>query len=274
MKGILLLFFLLSFLSFDDKKENGKLFIIGGGKRPPSLVQRMADEANLSSGYGIVLSMSSAEPDTSSFYGIKQFKELGYKNVHGMFYTSENPPSLGALDSIKNASLIYITGGSQNRFMKRIEKTGIEKAIHDCYENGGMIAGTSAGAAVMSEVMITGDEKNYPIYEDTGRSIERNNLIYGTGLGMLDNVIIDQHFIQRSRYNRLISAVIEHPQLKGIGIDESTAILVKGKTAEVVGESQVIVMESPKGIQKDATKMSAQQISLRILRNGDTLKLR
>ncbi|WP_063850772.1 cyanophycinase [Flammeovirga sp. SJP92] len=251
----------------------GKLFIIGGGKRPPALIQRLADEANLKEGYGIVLAMSSIEPDTSSFYGIKQFKELGFTNVQSMYYTHENMPSSSALDSLKGAKLIYITGGDQNRFMKRIEGTGIYEAIHSCYENGGMIAGTSAGAAVMSHVMITGDEKNYPEYDDTGRTIESNNLIYSKGLGMLKNVIIDQHFIQRSRYNRLFSAVIEHPELKGIGIDESTAILVENNTAEVVGESQVILVEKPQHINTDKTKISTRKMNVSILRSGDKIKL-
>ncbi|MBD0401517.1 cyanophycinase [Flammeovirga sp. EKP202] len=272
MKKIKLLLPALLLLSASVLAQ-GKLFIIGGGKRPPALIQRLADEADLKEGYGVVLAMSSIEPDTSSYYGIKQFKELGFINVQSMYYTFENMPSATALDSLRNAKLIYITGGDQNRFMKRIEGTGIYKAIHDCFENGGMIAGTSAGAAVMSHVMITGDEKNYPEYDDTGRTIESNNLIYSTGLGMLKSVIIDQHFIQRSRYNRLFSAVIEHPELKGIGIDESTAILVENNTAEVVGESQVILVEKPQHINTDKTKISTRKMNVSILRSGDKIKL-
>ncbi|OHX64466.1 cyanophycinase [Flammeovirga pacifica] len=266
------LLFIIGLISMSSFGQ-GKLFIIGGGKRPPALIKRMTEEAKLKEGYGIVLSMSSGEPDTSSYYGVLQFKELGFKNVSSMFYTTEQPPSATALDSIRNASLIYITGGDQNRFMKRIEQTGIYEAIHQCFDKGGMIAGTSAGAAVMSELMITGDERNYPDYDDTGRSIEKNNLIYGKGLGMMKNVIIDQHFIQRSRYNRLFTAVIEHPKMLGIGIDESTAILVHQNTFEVVGVSQVILVEKPKKIDSKDTKFSTEKISVSILKSGDKIKL-
>ncbi|MBB3699466.1 cyanophycinase [Flammeovirga yaeyamensis] len=271
-KKRILSLFIIGLMSFSTFAQ-GKLFIIGGGKRPPELIKRLTEEAKLKEGYGIVLSMSSSEPDTSAYYGVLQFKKQGFDNVSFMFYTTEQPPTSLALDSIRKASLIYITGGDQNRFMKRIEKTGIYEAIHDCYKNGGMIAGTSAGAAVMSEVMITGDEKNYPDYDDTGRSIESNNLIYGKGLGMINKVIIDQHFIQRSRYNRLMTAVIDHPKLRGIGIDESTAILVHQNEFEVVGVSQVILIEKPQQIDTKDTKIGARKISVSILKSGDKIKL-
>ncbi len=88
---------------------------------------------------------------------------------------------------------------------------------------------------------------------------------------MLTKAIVDQHFVKRSRHNRLISAIIEYPTLKGIGIDESTAILVKGKDAEVVGVSQVLVYSSPKRPKKSVKsgKLGARGLSLNIYLPGD-----
>ncbi len=105
-----------------------------------------------------------------------------------------------------------------------------------------MIAGTSAGAAVMSEVMLTGDAERWSrnqqdtSYKSTVDFIGSDNLEYGKGMGFLDSIIIDQHFIKRSRYNRLFSALLDYPEYTAIGIDESTALLVYGDNARVIGD--------------------------------------
>src|SRR5690606_18086656 len=100
------------------------------------------------------------------------------------------------VDSIKNANLVYISGGDQNRFMNIVAGTDIEKAIHESYKKGHVIAGTSAGAAVMSKLMITGTELKHPEYASTFRNIEADNIEIKTGLGMLTTVVIDQHFVK------------------------------------------------------------------------------
>src|SRR5690606_3561987 len=91
--------------------------------------------------------------------------------------------------------------------------------------------GTSAGAAVMSTPMITGDERHpggsRPDSTEPFMTIARDNIITSTGFGLIDGAILDQHFLRRKRHNRLVSAVLEHPKLLGVGIDESTALLVQ-----------------------------------------------
>jgi cyanophycinase len=232
--------------SAQDRGEKGKLFIIGGGSRPSAMVDRMVKESGIDKeGYGIILPMSSSEPDSSAYYATRQFYKLGVTNVYGLNFTKGEDLKASKLDSITNAKLIYISGGDQNRFMEVVKDTEIEKAIHQAYNKGSLIAGTSAGAAVMSKMMITGDELKHPEYASTFRNIESENIEIKTGLGLITTIIVDQHFVKRSRYNRLLSAVIEHPELVGVGIDESTAILVNGKTMEVVGKSQVIVFKNP-----------------------------
>jgi cyanophycinase len=100
--------------------------------------------------------------------------------------------------------------------------------------------------------------------------LESENIETKTGLGLITSIIVDQHFVKRSRYNRLLSAVIEHPEVAGVGIDESTAILVSGKTMEVVGASQVIVFKNPslsKTTFKD--KLGAQGIIMNLYLPGE-----
>jgi cyanophycinase len=155
-----------------------------------------------------------------------------------------------------------------------VQGTDIEKAIHDAYDKGAVVGGTSAGAAVMSKLMITGNELKHPEYSSTFRNIEENNIEIKQGLGFVEGAIIDQHFVKRSRYNRLISAIIEYPNVKGIGIDEATAILVSGNTAEVVGDSQVIVFENPRRskVVKDG-KLSAKGIVMNVYLAGEKFRV-
>lgn len=259
--------------SAQDDSSKGKLVIIGGGSRPSDMVDRIIQESGIDkSGYAIILPMSSSEPDSAIYYSGKQFIEKGIKHIYGLDFKKDEVLTPSKIDSIRNAKMIYISGGDQNRFMDIVAGTAIEKAIHESYANGGLIAGTSAGAAVMSKLMITGNELKHP--DRTLRNIEADNIEIGTGLGMLTSVIIDQHFVKRSRYNRLISAVIEHPRMLGIGIDEATAILVSGSNAEVIGDSQVIVIKNPKDSKnKHGDKLGAHNLQLNVYLPGDQFKL-
>lgn len=266
-----------SVLAFPQAKSSkGKLFIIGGGSRPDAMVDRIIKEAGLlQGGYGVILPMSSEEPDSSIWYANQQFIKKGINTVYGVNFRKGQTYSSAKLDSVRNAKLIYITGGDQVRFMDVVQGTEIARAIHDAFDKGALVGGTSAGAAVMSKIMITGNELKHTGYQSTFRNIEANNIETKEGLGFIQNAIIDQHFVRRSRYNRLISAVIEYPNVKGIGIDEATAILVTGNVAEVVGASQVIVFENPKRskVVKDG-KLSAKGIIMNVYLDGETFSLK
>ena len=255
---------------------SGSLFIIGGGSRPVEMLERIIQETGLrEDGYAMILPLASAERDSAVYYAKRQFTHLGITNISGMLYAEGESPRSSQMDSLKNASLIYITGGDQDRFMQAIKNIPIAEAIHFNYQNGGMIAGTSAGAAIMSKDMITGTELKYPEYHSTFRHLESDNLELKQGLGLVKNVIIDQHFVRRSRYNRLLTAVIENPAIVGIGIDESTAILINGDEAEVVGDSQVIVFSNKnKSGNTTGGKLAAIGIILDIYLNGDTFSLK
>lgn len=227
------------------EEPEGKLYIIGGGKRPAAMVQEMIQLSGLErGGYAVVLPMSSVEPDTSFFYAHRQFSREGIESVYNLpFYKGKNITG-ERLDSLVRASLIYIPGGEQVRFMKAVQGTPVVDALHRAYREGAVIAGTSAGAAVMSKKMITGNEFKHPEYTGEFRTIEADNMELTEGLGLLEEAIIDQHFIWRMRNNRLIAVAIENPGYTCVGIDESTAIVVEGDSAIVTGQSQVIVLKS------------------------------
>jgi len=252
----------------------GKLFIIGGGGRPDMLVSRMLAEAGVdSTTYVAILPMASETPDSSFMFASEQFLERKIKVLDCNFKKGE-VLSPSKLDSLRNAKLIYVPGGDQNKFMAIMEGTQAQKILLEAFQNGAMVAGTSAGAAMMSQDMITGNQLKESEYAETFSEIKEKNVEIGKGMGLLKNAIIDQHFIVRSRYNRLISVAIEYPEQKAIGIDEATAILVKGDSAEVVGTAQVIVIENPK---KSKTvlnaKLGANDLLLHIYLNGQKFAL-
>lgn len=228
-----------------DQQAKGKLFIIGGGKRPIEMIQSMVQLSGTdTSGYIVVLPMASGTPDTAAYYSKKQFIELGLKNVFALNFQSIDDMTKERLDSVSNASLIYISGGDQNKFMKIVANSALFATIHHAYQKGSVIAGTSAGAAVMSKKMITGNEFKHPEYTGNYRTIESENIEIGKGLGLINNAIIDQHFVKRMRMNRLISTCLENPNENCIGIDESTAIYIEGNKVKVYGKSQVIVLKN------------------------------
>jgi cyanophycinase len=189
--------------------------------------------------------MSSESPDTSYYYFKTDIETVCSNAIVNFNFTREKVNKKSWLDSLEHAKLVFITGGDQNRFMNTVLNTPVYKAIHKAYANGATIAGTSAGAAVISRSMITGNELTDTSYHATFSKIQYNNIEIKEGLGLLDSAVIDQHFIVRSRYNRLLSVLARYPFYYCIGIDEATAIIVQGNKVKVTGESQVIVMKKP-----------------------------
>ena len=273
-KGILLsVFFFGILLSYGQKK--GNLFIIGGGDRSAELMGELIKTADLRMGdYIVVLPMASAEPDKSSESMRSEFSGLCKNPVASFKFNRDQANNQQDwIDSVRNARLIYITGGDQSRFMDVVKGSKLYDALHASFDNGATIAGTSAGAAVMSQIMITGEEKDK---SDSGefREIKIDNTVTSQGMGFITEAIIDQHFIKRSRYNRLLSILADHPDKMVIGIDEGTAIIVKGKNIRVVGESQVVVMTRPKKLKKSAAgRIGFDNAKLSLFTNGDDFKL-
>lgn len=247
----LLLLFLCTGYFLQAQTPKGKLFIIGGGDRSDVLMKQALAVADLGKkDFIVVLPMSSEEPDSSFIFFKTQMVKLTSNPIVMLNFNRETAQNKTLTDSLQKAKLIFISGGDQVRFMNVVQNTPIKTALQKAYENGSTISGTSAGAAVMSEKMITGNQKLQKEYSGTFDNIRYDNLETSEGLGLLKTAVIDQHFLKRNRYNRLLSALVEFPGLTGIGIDESTAIIVRNNQIEVAGESEVIVVRNPKGIVK------------------------
>ena len=248
----------------------GKLFIIGGGSRPMEMMEELVRMSMSKDGYALVMAQSSIEPDTSFFYVEKQLFEFTDRPI--IHLDSARVVSF-PIDSILNADLIYLTGGNQNRFLETVSEEH-QEAIRQAYAKGAAIAGTSAGAALMSKVMITGDQQNEPEYESTYSRLEYNNAITTEGLGLLDSVVVDQHFVARSRYNRILSVMADLDYPMGAGIEESTALVVLPEGATVVGQGQVLVFKRPEQYTKNDNRIGFKDMNLNAYLQGDTFNLK
>jgi cyanophycinase len=279
--NFLLVLHLFIYLGTSAQKSlapKGNLFIIGGGSRSSSLMQSMITTTVLTKDdYIVVLPMSGEEPDSSFFYIAADLRKVCDNSITNLNFTTEKINDKAWLDSLQRAKLIFITGGDQNRFMKVVLHTPIHEAIKEAYQRGSTIAGTSAGAAVMSEQMITGNE----ITGDTTkpgsfRAIRYQMVEIKQGLGLVKSAVIDQHFVARSRYNRLLSVLAEFPRLLCIGIDEGTAIMIKNKRAVVYGDGQVITFSLANSSHHKQNEMlvSLKAVSMRILLKNEIFYLK
>src|SRR3546814_225132 len=162
--------------------------------------------------YELRISDWSSDVCSSALLGVTNLTEL---------YVKERVETLKeeTADPLRDAAGVFFTGGDQLRISSQIGDTPIERMLWDIHRRGGLIAGTSAGAAVMSETMLV---------KGSSRESHRiGDLHMAPGLGFVRDAIIDQHFAERGRIGRLLGAVAQNPRVIGIGIDEDTAILLR-----------------------------------------------
>jgi cyanophycinase len=146
----------------------------------------------------------------------------------------------------------------------------------ELYKEGCLVGGTSAGAAVMSEFMITGNEKRTKGEEGSWEVIWADDVEHTEGFGFVTQAVIDQHFVTRRRHNRLIAVVLQNPALVGVGIEEATAVLVRpdGKY-EVLGEGQVIVYDARRAMTAKSADghLGGHGLTMHVLLPGDVYDL-
>jgi cyanophycinase len=253
--------------------RKGHLVIIGGGPRPESVMKRIIELAGGAKSRIVIIPMASSEPLEVAKTQKVQFEKFGAPNVDFVNSTAATADADSNLAKIRTATGIFFSGGDQSRLKAALWGTKLLSEIYALYEQrGGLVAGTSAGAAIQSKIMITGDEAVNQDSTQPFSVIQRGNIVTDIGFGFIDNAIIDQHFIKRKRQNRLLTLVLENPRIVGIGIDESTGIIVKpNNTFEVAGEATVMVFDAStcKHIATDGNKnLSAESVIVHILPSG------
>lgn len=249
---------LILFVSQSFAQEH--LVIVGGGERPTAAMSKFVEWAGKENAHILIIPWATAEPE-ESFKSFKEtFEPFHPKEIElAPIAPLTNETKSAFLNQLKNATGVFFTGGDQVKVMDVLKDETLLQALKKRYKDGIVFGGTSAGTAIMSDKMITG-EGDFTIID--GKKVETVK-----GLGLLpDNVIVDQHFIKRQRQNRLFGLILQNPSKFGVGIDEGTALVIlDNRYGEVVGTSQVMVVNSSK-------KNGALNIFL--LKPGEWLDLR
>jgi cyanophycinase len=217
----------------------GQLVIIGGAEDKEGdckVLREFVRRAGGTQARVVIMTVATELPREVGEDYTRVFERLGVEDVRIVdTVTREDASSSSALEAIHKATGVFFTGGDQARITSIIKDTELDKAIHKRYSEGIVVGGTSAGAAMMPDIMIVeGDSETNPRVE----TVE-----LGPGMGFLPGIVVDQHFLQRGRLGRLVSALAQQPAVLGFGIDENTAVVVQGNQFEVVGEGAITVVD-------------------------------
>jgi cyanophycinase len=256
-------------------KPKGTLIIVGGkeDKEGDKLILRRFVE-NVGSGRLVVATVASSLPDEMWEEYERIFRGLGVRHVYRLDVSTRAEAKTEAkIRILDDATAVFFTGGDQLKITSLLGDSPIYERIKEIYEEGGTIAGTSAGASVVCETMLVSGEGKESHKIGSGLSM-------APGFGLISGVIIDQHFAQRGRIGRLLGAVAHNPRILGIGIDENTAIVCNPASCfEVVGEGGVYVVDGQDitytnltDEERDRT-LSAFGMRLHVLTMGDRFEM-
>jgi cyanophycinase len=246
-----------SFLS--EKKAKGSLFLIGGAEDKSgecTVLRRFVELCGgASASIGVCATASTRAQQAADFY-VDLFRRLGVQDVFAMPITSRqdafNPKYIRCMSELSG---IFFTGGNQLTLTSAIGGTGLSQALHDMYMRGGVVGGTSAGASAVSRHMVMAGK--------TGVSPRKNMVSIAAGLGLLKNVIVDQHFSARRRIGRLLTVVAHNPFLLGVGIDEDTAAHFDSQQImRVVGRGTVTVLDGSEMTYSNVSQVESSTVPL------------
>lgn len=214
--------------------ERGSLVVIGGGTLGPQIVKRFIELAG-GPASPIVVIPTAGEADTygQNWGGAAFLRTAGCTDVT-VLHTRDRSvaDSESFVEPLRRARGVFFPGGRQWRLVDSYMNTRVQRELEAVLIRGGVIAGSSAGATIQGSYLVRGAREGNTVMMAPG---------YEKGFGYLRNVAVDQHLIRRKRERDMIPVVTKHPQLLGIGIDESTAIVVQGDRFEVIGASKVAI---------------------------------
>jgi cyanophycinase len=257
-----------------NSKKTGTLIIIGGHEdmdNDRSILKEVVK--HVQHRRLVVATVASEVPEEYFDEYHRVFNDLGVKDIAHLYIAERSEcadeEKLGVFDDVGG---VFFSGGDQLRISSQIGDTEFETRIQKIYRNGGVIAGTSAGASVMGETML--------LRGPNSESHRIGDLHLAPGLRLVRNVIIDQHFAERGRIGRLLGAVAINPRILGIGIDEDTAIVVQGHEFRVLGSGAVYVIDGSGVTYSNITEekeskqiLSLADVKLHILCCGDYFDL-
>jgi cyanophycinase len=218
----------------------GPVMIIGGAedkRRDRAILGRFVQMTGGADARIVIISTASSFGDRATSRYAALFTDLGAGEVSGICPLSREEANDAAMSApIHEATGVFLTGGNQLRLVSVVGGTRLEDALASAHDRGVAIAGTSAGASAVAAHMVA--------FGRSGASPKHRMIHLSAGLGLVEGVVVDQHFEQRGRWGRLLAAVALSPRLLGIGLDEDTAaIIYPDRTLEVLGKGAVTVVD-------------------------------
>ena len=253
----------------------GTLVIIGGHEDREGDKVVLKDIVERARGRRVVVvTTASEEPDDLFATYRKAFTALGVKDVVQLHSTArEDNLDEAAAEAVKRCGVVFFTGGDQLRLVSQVGDTPVFQAIHKHFHDGGVVAGTSAGASVMSDTMLVSGE--------SGASPRGGDAIQmAPGFSLIEGVVVDQHFAERGRMGRLLAAVAQNPKSLGVGLDENTAIVVERARFTVIGAGGVYAVNGATVTFSTVADVSNDQpfsiddVTLHVLAPGDRFDLK
>jgi cyanophycinase len=239
--------------------DRGSLVIVGGGRLGPEIVERFLELAGGVDAPIVVVPTAGGRPAyDADWRGAEFLRKAGATDLTILHtYDRVEADSDSFVESIRRASAVWFSGGRQWRLVDAYAGTLAETEFHRVLERGGVIGGSSAGATIQGSYLVRGAPEGSHIMMAEGHE---------EGFGFVRGVAIDQHWMARGRENDLIEVIAAHPELLGFGIDESTALIVRGNRVEIIGASYV-------GLYDWKTVRGRKGLPYRLFSPGDVIDL-
>ena len=238
------------------------------------ILSRVVREAGSTDAPIVIIPTASQIPVKVGENYVQAFEKLGCTRIHILnIRTKKEANAPENLRLLEEAAIIMFSGGDQSRITRIIGESKMKEIlVRKYHDEPVVIAGTSAGAMAMSEEMIAGGKSTEAMY--------KGGIRMGKGLGLIPGLIIDSHFIQRGRFNRIAEATAKHPHLLGVGLAEDTGIIIRnGKDCQVIGSGMVIFFDpsqlthNTESILPEGTPMSMANLIVHILANSDQFRI-
>ena len=242
-------------------RTTGTLLLAGGGRTPGAIVAEAAKLAAANARV-LVIPLASAARDPGKA-SLEMWLRAGF--AQGEILDAESPERAAA--QIEAAGFLWMTGGEATRLVGRLLDANLADAVRRRYEAGALVGGNAAGAAALAELLVAGGDED---------EIVQGRVQTVGGLGLWPGVIADPDFVAKKRFNRLAAAVLDHPRLVGVGIDDATGVVVSGTTLRVVGDGSVVVLDARRAkvnASRAGEASSATGVEMQVLAAGMTFDL-
>jgi cyanophycinase len=223
----------------------GSLVLVGGAMESEEIFRAFIDLAGGANARIVLIPTAAGEGEyDGSYTGLEAWRSHGARNLTVLHTLDRSiADSDEFVEPLRNAKGVFFFGGRQHLLADAYGGTRTEAELRAVLERGGVVGGTSAGASILGSFLVRGDTETNQIFMGD----------HQTGFGFLRGVAIDQHVLRRNRQFDMLELMTVHPELLGIGLDEDTAIIVKGDRFEIVGSSYVLIYDTQATTGRDGT---------------------